>query len=963
MKRHLARIPVPALFVLLAGCTSLTSVNVKGDMGKAVAEAVNDMQRKESDDPLIDLMWEMALSERFKLVPERYREASFNNLKSYYAYKEVRRWLLDCPTSEPTKCVAFLFAYLPPVDYGALTPELLREHVEYALKVRAEAPWRAQFTDELFYHYILAHRVSQEPCQAWRKLMHDELWPRVKDLPMQEAALEANRYAREYATFQSTNSRDQGPLTTMLRGVGRCEEEMILYICAARSIGIPARACHTPYWTFTDNNHAWCEAYADGRWWFLGGCEPELELDRGWFAGPASRAGLVVSTAYGDVVDSNEPVYARRTGVTFINSTPVYGDTCEVSATSSAAITSEVWVHIFNFGSLRQIARFAADKAIVLGRGDYVLTALTKDGPVAGLARTWDDKSATPDVLPKAQVKLTPEGWKQFVLGTPSPSAGDEPGPVDAHNWLRYPNAPRKSTGRAAGAQHAAPPQKQLTLEQKQALADASDARRRARDQWRAERSKLTPEDEKLIDSLPGDYPERARKQLPRCGANTPEIIGAMWALPKDWCMWVIDVLEMGDEKDCFEWRAGFLRDHILRARDFSNLWDRRTWRDCVLKHRVQSESNFKLAPPEQHEGFSDARKEKDASLRSLPLFKRRGVLNDKFAKALLKPVTRTSFGHIASAEEVMLARRATQQGAAIALVATLRNWGIASRLAASGEWAEVLEDKNWLPVYPFEPENFGKVKPEAEALYAAPGRLEVRFLRDGGEFDDAQAWRDFMLCRVDKGFIEPLENLEWKVGACEVAPGDYVLFTGARSGRGDVCFRSVRVHVESRQVTRIVADCTLVREELDAVELASRKLASWPEAKVTAADSKLVSLQEIVGEKPTLVILLNTNDEPARRLLALIAPMQDELQKRGINVAAIYVGREGREDWQKSATEAGVSITLYDDPDQTLFNEIGAKEQPTALLLTPGGETLLWHEGYALHVPQLIKGAMRWVK
>lgn len=323
----------------------------------------------------------------------------------------------------------------------------------------------------------------------------------------------------------------------------------------------------------------------------------------------------------------------------------------------------------------------------------------------------------------------------------------------------------------------------------------------------------------------------------------------------------------------------------------------------------------------------------------------------------------RSFFGNPATGLETSLSGQANAEDAAVATVTAFRGWGFGARLAPGNQWAEVYLESQWLPVYPFEPENFGKVKPEAEALYAAPGRVQVSFMRDGGEFPDAQAWRDFQLCRVDKGFVEPLEDLEWKDGACEVAPGDYVLFTGARSGRGDVCFRSVRVHVESKQTTRITADCSLVREELDAAELASRKLAAWPQAKVAAADSKLVSLKEIVGDKPTLVVLLNTNDEPARRLLALLAPMQGELKERGISVTAIYVGKEGREDWQKIATEAGVTITLYDDPDQTLFNEIGATEQPAVILLTPQCETLLWHEGYALHVPQLIKGAMKWVK
>lgn len=949
MKRHPARILVPALLVFLAGCTSLTSVNTKGEMGKAIAEALNDTQRMESDDPLVDLTWEMMLYERFKLVPERYREASFKNLKSYYAYKEVRRWLLDCPTSEPTKSVAFLFAYLPPVDYGALTPELLREHVEYALKVRAEAPWREQFTDELFYHYILPHRVSQEPCQAWRKLMHDELWPRVKDLPMQEAALEANRYAREYATFQPTNSRDQGPLTTMLRGVGRCEEEMILYICAARSIGIPARPCHTPYWTYTDNNHAWCEAYADGRWWFLGGCEPELELDRGWFAGPASRAGLVVSTAYGDVVDSKEPVYARRTGVTFINSTPVYGDTCEVSVQSDAAITSEVWVHIFNFGSLRQIARFAADKTIVLGRGDYVLTALTKDGPVAGLARTWDDKAAMPDVLEKAQAKLTAEGWKTLILGQPSPTAGDEPGPVDAHNWLRYPNAPRKSTGRAG-----ATAQKQLTLEQKQALRDASNLRQKARDQWRAERSKLTPKDEELIAALPGDYPDRARKQLARCGANTPEVMKAIRDTKGVERTELIEMLGMLDEKDCFELSGLQLESHVSFAEfSYADL-ELEVWRKYVLNPRVRLERGDWNRSHFQQMRF-------DLSKLEWAKYTNRLIAEN------CTPVQRTFFGNMAGLSDCDEGRRASIEDAAVIIVQAFRANGIPSRVASGNQWAEVYIDDQWLPVYPFEPENFGKVKPEAAALYAEPGLLDISFTRDGGWVPDVQPWRDYMLCRVDKGWVEPMEDIDWKPGergpSAKLQPGEYVLFTGARSGRGDVCFRSVRVHIESKQTTRIVANCTLVREELDAPDLLTRLLNTWPQAKVSAADSKLTTLQEIVGDKPTLVILLNTNDEPARRLLALLAPMQAELKERGINVAAIYVGKEGREDWEKCATEAGATITLYDDAEQTLFKEIGATEQPAVLMLTPQCETLLWHEGYALHVPQLIKAAMRWVK
>lgn len=934
--RLLAAFAALVVCVFHAGCTPARQTPTPD--GPAVEEPVQKG---------LEALAQAELERRLEAVPARYRAQAFRNLRSYYAYPEVRSWLLERP--EPQRrdellAVAFLFAYLPPVDYGALTFDLLREHVDCALKVRREAAWRGQLSDELFYHYILPHRVTQEPCQAWRKLMHDELWPRVKDLPMQEAALEANRYAREYATFQSTNGRDQGPLTTMLRGAGRCEEEMILYICAARSVGIPARPCSTPYWTFTDNNHAWCEAFADGRWWFLGGCEPELELDRGWFAGPASRAGLVVSTAYGDVADSPEPVLARRAGVTLINSTPVYGDTCAVQALCDAEIKGDVYVHIFNFGSLRVIARFAPGASIVLGRGDYILTARTSQGAVAALARTFDDQSASSDVLSEVQVQLTSRGWDQYVLGRPSQDAGESP-QVEGHHWLRFPQGPRRSTGRKVAASST-----QLSQDHKQMLARASQERLRARDQWRRERARITPESERLLDTLEGDYRARAREQLARCGANAPEILAALAALDATERPYVIDVLELGDDKDCFEWTAESLAAHVRRHRPSPGV-NLESWRPWVLAPRVRHESSSErgiraaFSPPPR--------------LAGRPLAEALGVT---VAQGVVR-AERGYFGSPANAVESERAGRATVEDAAVCLVQVYRGAGLEARLAMGGQWAEVRIDGQWLPAYPFEPENFGKVKAEAAAVYARPGRLQIRFRRDGGEFPDAEPWRDFMLCRVERGFVEPQESLEWRAGACDVAPGNYVLFTGARSGRGDVCFRAAAVTVRSGETTAVTADCTLVREELDAVELASRKMTAWPQAKVSAPDGKLLSLQELVGERPTLVLLLSTHDEPARRLLSLLGPLQEEFRQRGVALAAIYLGREGRDEWDQRAAEAGISITLHDDAEKALAAELDIRTQPAMLLLTPKGETLLWHEGFTLHAPQLVKGALKWLR
>lgn len=66
-------------------------------------------------------------------------------------------------------------------------------------------------------------------------------------------------------------------------------------VSALRSIGIPARQVYVPLWSHCDDNHAWVEAWCDGEWAFLGACEPEEVLNKGWFSSASSRAMLVHS--------------------------------------------------------------------------------------------------------------------------------------------------------------------------------------------------------------------------------------------------------------------------------------------------------------------------------------------------------------------------------------------------------------------------------------------------------------------------------------------------------------------------------------------------------------------------------------------------------------------------------------------------------------------------------------------
>ena len=117
---------------------------------------------------------------------------------------------------------------------------------------------------------------------------------------MKDAILEVNHWCHEKVTYRPTDGRTSSPLASVCTAYGRCGEESTFLVAALRSVGIPARQVYTPRWAHTDDNHAWVEAWADGKWYFLGACEPEPILNLGWFNESASRGMLMHTKVFGD---------------------------------------------------------------------------------------------------------------------------------------------------------------------------------------------------------------------------------------------------------------------------------------------------------------------------------------------------------------------------------------------------------------------------------------------------------------------------------------------------------------------------------------------------------------------------------------------------------------------------------------------------------------------------------------
>ena len=189
----------------------------------------------------------------------------------------------------------FLYSTMSLPDSADYSAKFYEDNVDASLRARAEMPWGNTVPDREFLHFVIPVRVNNENLDMSRVAFYEELKDRVGGMSMRDAILEVNHWCHEKVTYRPSDARTSSPLSSVSQAIGRCGEESTFTVAALRSVGIPARQIYTPRWAHTDDNHAWVEAWADGKWYFIGACEPEPVLDLAWFNAPASR-GLLMST-------------------------------------------------------------------------------------------------------------------------------------------------------------------------------------------------------------------------------------------------------------------------------------------------------------------------------------------------------------------------------------------------------------------------------------------------------------------------------------------------------------------------------------------------------------------------------------------------------------------------------------------------------------------------------------------
>ena len=302
------------------------------------------------------------LKENRERIEKNYLEQT-KSLPRFFA--SIDEKIQKC-TEEVALACKYLYAFMPYSDIGNYPFEVFLDYAENGVQLWKENPQIADMHEDIFLNYVLFHRVNEEEIAPCRTFFRTEIGTRIQGMNFREAALEVNYWCAEEATYHCTDDRTLSALSVYRRGNGRCGEESVFTVNALRSVGVPARQVYAPKWSHCDDNHAWVEIWCDGKWYFLGACEPEEILNKGWFTNASSRAMMIHSRIFDTKIPEGE-VIGRDGMVTMLNELKRYAVTKEITVSVKddqglPVEGAEVSFEVLNYSEYAPIAEKETDE-------------------------------------------------------------------------------------------------------------------------------------------------------------------------------------------------------------------------------------------------------------------------------------------------------------------------------------------------------------------------------------------------------------------------------------------------------------------------------------------------------------------------------------------------------------------------------------------------------------------------
>ena len=736
---------------------------------------------------------------------------------------------LDGLTAEERSDLEFLYDYMPLADLTDYKPGFFLENVKTSIMARKEMTWGKNVPDLLFRHFVLPVRVNNENLDDSRMVFYKELKERVKGLSMKDAILEVNHWCHEKVTYRPSDGRTSAPLSTVRSAYGRCGEQSTFAVAALRAVGIPARQVYTPRWAHTDDNHAWVEAWADGKWYFLGACEPEPVLNLGWFNAPASRAMLMHTKAFGDYRGPEE-VLLRTSNYTEINLIDNYVETARMDFTvvdvdGKPVNNAKVVFKIYNYAEFCPVVTKYSDAAgrtfLTAGKGDMMVWA-SQNGKY-GFRKVSFGKDK--DVI--IRLDRTVENNTAAVLYTDS---------FDIVPPQEKPNIPLVT------------PEQRAENDRRFAYEDSVRHAYLATF-YTKETAKKTLKDKGLVDGMSADETEKIADLLVKSQGNHEVMLGFLLR-HKDNLQRAVGLLSSLSEKDLRDMQTEILEDNF-------NAWSNE------LCPRVENEMiihPFKRFFEKTFSKKNIGRIQKDPTV--LVEWVKKNIRLNPDEKALM--IAQTPVG-------VWNSRVTDRRSRKIFFVDVARSLGVEARVDAVTQKTQYRKDGEWIDV-----DFDGTVQKVSDK-----GFLNLSY-KGNGIIDDPKYYSHFSISRINPdGSTSLLEYPEvgttWSStfkNKVELDVGQYVLVSGTRLASGGVMSAMQIFSVEKGKTTEVAMQ---LRTSPTAVTVIGN---FDSESKFHKLDGSEVSLLSQTGRGYFITGLVGVGQEPTNHALKDIAKVASAFEK-----------------------------------------------------------------------------------
>ena len=825
----------------------------------------------------------------------------------------------DQMTPEEREALTFMYAYMPIGDITDYSGDFYLKNIRSSFQARNEMPWGDSIPEDIFHHFVLPVRINNENLDESRMVFFDELKDRVKGLSLYDAVLEVNHWCHEKVIYTPSDGRTSSPLASVKTAYGRCGEESTFTVAALRSVGIPARQVYTPRWAHTDDNHAWVEAWVNGKWYFLGACEPEPVLNLGWFNGPAYRGMLMHTKVFGKY-NGPEDVMERTDGYTEINVIDNYAPSAKAVITVTDANGKPVKdalveFKIYNYAEFNSVARKKTDAdgkcSLSAGKGDMLVWA-SKDGKF-GYSKVSFGKDGEVTIA----LNKKPGDVETIALDIIPPVDGSIPAEV--------------------------------TPEQKEANAKRLLEEDAIRNKYVA--TFYTEEKAEALAKELGIDPMKTEDFMIGSRGNWMEIEKFLRETPAEKRAQAMALLDVVSAKDLRDTPASVFADHLNNTPAVQSEW----FNEYIMNPRV---ANVFLTP---YKSFFAANIE--------PSLAKQAVENPQALVDWVK--NNVSINDALNAQRIPImpmgvwkSRIADKGSRNIFFVAVARSLGIPARIEPVARKIQYFKDNAWVDV------DF-----EAAVQTTAKQGKVIASYQPIKALQDPKYYSHFTIAKVlPNGTLQTLNferggNVDMGLGdtwsgllkkPLSMDEGNYMLVTGTRMANGSVLAEIEFFNVEADKTTPIQLE---MRESKDEIQVIGNFNS---ENKFKRADNgEETSLLATTGRGYYIVALLGSRQEPTNHAMRDIAAVKKELEDWGRGIVLLFPDEKGYKNFDpKEFGDLPGTITYGLDIDGAIQKEMAtamklqnANTLPIFLIADTFNRVVFVSQGYTIGLgEQLMK-------